>query len=155
MIGQKIRSRLERNDANASDLARYCGVSPQAAAQWLNDVAEPRRKYKARIAEFFNITVQELEYGAVLSLTPLPRSKIKVSARASKVSDQVADLMIGTELEAIQKSQEYRRGMRDRIIARLSESEIKAPFQIGTCQADAYMAGCEHGQRLIDKIEAP
>jgi transcriptional regulator with XRE-family HTH domain len=150
MIGEKIRIRLERNNSNASELARYCEVSPQAAAQWINDLAEPRRHKKELIARFFGITTQELEYGPVLSLTPLPR-KSRISLIASR---EAAELMIDAELGSTLKSFEYYEGMRDRIISNLSESQIEPPYAIGSCQADAYNAGCEHGQRLIGKIQA-
>lgn len=152
MISEKIRARLDMKDNNASDLARYCGVSPQAANQWVKGDVEPRRKYKELIAAFFGITIQELEYGPVLSLTPLQRRQQPKIANP-KVSAQVADLMVASELERSQKSIEYRQGMRDMIVAHLSKSELLFPFQSGTCQADAFAAGADHGQRLIDKIK--
>lgn len=153
MIGERIRIRLKSANSNASDLARHCGVSPQAANQWLKDQVEPRRKYKELIANFFGITPQELEYGPVLSLTPSHRSRVRVKANDPKVSNQVADLILAGEAELSLKSSEYRQGTRDRILSILSKVDRPNPHEVGTCQADAYNAGQEHGQRLLDRIQ--
>lgn len=48
-----------------SELASYCGVSPQAVKQWVDvDGTSPRGKRLEKIAEFFKISEVELVYGS-------------------------------------------------------------------------------------------
>ncbi len=70
------------------------------------------------------------------------------------MASRAADLMIAEELTGIEpKSDEYLNGMRNRIIFALSQIAIDSPFQIGTCQADAYEAGVLHAKTLIENIQ--
>lgn len=154
MISQNIKTLLEKSGKSVADLANYCGVSQQAAYQWISDEAEPRAKRKAAIASFFNIQTQELEYGPVLTLTPPKKAnKISVTLDAA-VSEHTATVMITKELRNLPpKSLEFQLGMRNHIIFRLSGVTVVSPFNAGTCQADAYDTGFTYGEALIDRLQ--
>ncbi len=157
MIGPRIQELLDAQGSNAAELARHCGVSQTAAHKWI-DGAEPRRKRKEAIAAFFGISLQEFEYGPVLSLVPIVGQKAKKSHATLDIatSEQAAEIMIFSELNTCApKSAEYRQGMLDAVIFRLSGFTRKTTFQIGTAQLDAYNAGAFHGENLINRIEVP
>lgn len=150
MIDGRIKTLLEVKGRNISELTRHCGVSLTTGYGWLSG-AEPRKERKAKIATFFDISVQELEYGSMLSLTPLGTNvKAGVDIAASV---QAADMMILAEFDRSPKSAEFKNGMRDYIVFRLSGTPKLSPYSPGTCQADAYDAGRLHGTRLIEKIK--
>lgn len=152
MIGDRIRDLLKAKSRNASDLARFCEVSPQAANQWVKNEALPRGKRIDQIAAFFGITPQELEYAPVLSLLPIPRHQ--PGAMPTEVtSRQTAELIIATELSNTPRSVEYTQGLRDRIVFKLSGIPAISSFVPGTCQADAYEAGQMRGECLIAIIQ--
>lgn len=154
MLGTRLRSLLESSDKNASELARYCDVSAQSAHNWLNNKVYPRPEKKALIAEFFGITPQELEYTQVLSLTPMARTTLFDAVTPTiAVCEQAANLVIVTELAKHPRSSEYVQGMRQKIVSLLTHTEINHSFISGTCQADAYEAGCLHAERIISTIQ--
>ncbi len=154
MIGLRIQELLDAQERSIAELAQWCGVSHTAAYKWVGG-AEPRRERRVAIAAFFNMPLQEFEYGPVLSLVPIVRQKVKKSHATLDIvtSEQAAEIMVFSELNSCgPKSAEYRHGMLDSIISRLSGHARKTTFQIGTAQADAYNAGLLHGENLINKI---
>lgn len=145
MIGERIRSLLEAQQKKPADLAEWCEVTVQAVHLWLNG-AEPKTSRREQIAAFFNITAQELEYAPLLSLTVTRTTNTATSTS----SEQVAAVMIASATSNVARSPEYKKGMRDRIVSSLTKLPIASSFSIGTCQADAYIAGCEHADRLLN-----
>lgn len=64
-IGNRIKSLLEtKNGGNQSELARFCGVSPQAVQKWITGDTSPGKKNIKRAAEFLGVTPAELHFGA-------------------------------------------------------------------------------------------
>jgi transcriptional regulator with XRE-family HTH domain len=53
----------QKNGGNRSELARFAGVTPQAAQLWLNGDVMPRSPKLKLIAKFFGISEAELVYG--------------------------------------------------------------------------------------------
>lgn len=151
MLSDRIRQLLIANSKNASDLARYVDVTPQAAAKWLSG-AEPRPKVKEKIARFFGLTPQELEYGNLLALSSPRPEATKINATLSRtLAEHTADSMIDQELKhSGAKSPEYIEGMRNFLLFRLSGIHIPSSYRPGTCQADAYEAGYAHGRILLE-----
>lgn len=63
-VNEKIKQLLTERRLTMSELASYCGVSPQAVKQWVDaDGTSPRGKRLKKIAEFFKISEIELVYG--------------------------------------------------------------------------------------------
>lgn len=61
---QRLQEALERkNGGNASELARYSGVTPQAVSKWLKGMQFPRDKALDKAAEFLNVTPEYLKFG--------------------------------------------------------------------------------------------
>lgn len=63
-----IAKRLEfflskKNGGNQSELARFCGVTPQAVQKWLAGKSEPRGKNLNQVSEFLGVTPVELKFG--------------------------------------------------------------------------------------------
>lgn len=152
MLAQRIQKLLDINKRTATDLAVFVGVSPQAAHGWLAG-SEPRGYRKERIAAFFGLTRQELEYAPVLSLNHIPK-RLSATDASPAFSEQAADLMIEKSLHGMQRSMEYRQGMRDKILELISGQALKQPFQAGSCFADAYEAGISHAERLFSESES-
>lgn len=152
MLSERIQALLSINRRTATDLALYCGVTPQAAHGWLTG-AEPRAHRKEVIAAFFGISRQALEYAPLLSLNHF-HNKVDGSYVTPEVSEQAADMMIAKALDGNPpRSVEYRQGMRDMAIQILSGKTLKLPFQMGSCQADAYLAGGAHAEELFSELQ--
>lgn len=65
-ISKRIEHYLEiKNGGNQSELARYCGVSPQAVQKWIAGGSEPRGKNLQLIAEFLGVSEVTLKFGNV------------------------------------------------------------------------------------------
>lgn len=137
-IATRIAILLEDDPAcrNVSDMARHCGVSAQAAHQWVKGASEPKGDRREFIAAFFGLSRQELEFGEIYS-----------RRKPAFVSGKTAQSMIEKAMQSAPKSQEYVEGMRDW----LTESPFKraAKYAPGTCQADAYDAGKTHALKLL------
>ncbi len=141
-IGERLRILLEINHATMPALARHCQVHYQSVYNWVMCVSEPRTKNKKAIAEFFKITPQELEFAPILSLTRVvPQEKLLESMDVAMVR-HAAELMLNKELAALPpRSQEFKDGLLDALIHAISGLNPSCPFELGTCQADAYGAG--------------
>lgn len=152
MLAQRIQKLLDYHNRTATDLALYCGVTPQAVHGWLKG-SEPRGTKKALIAEFFGITRQQLEFAAVLSLNHLA-TRSPTSHISPEVSEQAAQLMIAKALNGDRpRSVEFRQGMKAEIVRLLSGRHANCPFEAGTCTADAYMAGVAHAGIIFPELE--
>lgn len=154
MLANRIRQLLAENRQHVSDLAKHTGVTAQAAYKWLNG-SEPRPKQKSLIASFFGLTLQELEYGPLVSLAPLASTIRRLSGKLDPgIADGTISLMIESELNGTQRSPEYQLGMRHALVLRLCSVRHEPPYQGGTCQLDAYDSGIKHGLQLIDRLQA-
>ncbi len=156
-LGCRIKMLLDLHYKVPQDLATYCKVSHTAAHNWING-AEPRPVKKQAIAAFFNVTVQDLEYAPILSLSPILRtSNSGVRTTLDRImSEQTADMLIFQELNTCApKSNEYRLGMRDYVVARLSGTELPTRFQSGSVQSDAYNAGTSHAEIFMNLAQIP
>ncbi|NIA00979.1 helix-turn-helix domain-containing protein [Massilia sp. CCM 8734] len=61
---QRLREALQRkNGGNASELARYAQVVPQAVSKWLTGTQFPRDRALDLAAEFLNVTPEYLKFG--------------------------------------------------------------------------------------------
>ena len=48
---------------NQSELARFCGLSPQAVQKWISGETAPRGKNLIKAAEFLGVSPIELQFG--------------------------------------------------------------------------------------------
>lgn len=152
MLAQRIQKLLDYHRKTATELATHCGVSPQAAHGWLSG-SEPRPERKELIASFFGITRQQLEFSSVFSLNHLATRAHKGHARP-EVTEQAAQLMITKALLGnTPRSVEFRQGMHDEIVRLLAGIPVLCPFEIGTCWADAYMAGVAYAGIKFPELE--
>lgn len=63
-IGERIKDLLHtKNGGNQSELARFCGVSPQAVQKWIAGETSPRGKNLTKAAEFLGVSPMELQFG--------------------------------------------------------------------------------------------
>lgn len=63
-IGLRIAHYLMlKNGGNQSELARHCGVSPQAVQKWIAGISEPRGKNFEKTAEFLGVSEVILKFG--------------------------------------------------------------------------------------------
>lgn len=63
-IATRINALLEKkNGGNQSDLARFCGVSPQAVQKWIAGASSPKGKNLESVAAFFNVTPAYIQFG--------------------------------------------------------------------------------------------
>lgn len=154
MNGSRIKVLLQQQKKSASQLARFCNVSAQGALNWINEEkpCQPREKHLDAIAEFFGISRQHLEYGALLCISTPQIPSSNVGNLNLKMSISTAEILISKELDGIQKSHEFISGMTDKIVHKLSGVSKPCSFRIGTCQHDAYMAGASHAERIISNI---
>ena len=51
---------LKENRYKAKDLAEACGVTPAAVTHWMNGTCMPSVENLKKIAQFFNVTLDEL-----------------------------------------------------------------------------------------------
>lgn len=152
MFHHQLQQYLTAQERHVPQLAAYCDVSEQAAYRWVSGKAEPRPKMKARIAEFFGISQQKLEYGPVLSLDAIGPDTAPLNSDPDSAV-QAAQLIVAAELSICQpKSQEYRQGMLDFVIYKLSGQDSPLRFLEGTCQFEAYQAGYDHSEDLLYKL---
>lgn len=147
----RIKVLLQHRKKSASQLARFCNVSVQATLNWIDPEhgCNPREKHLDAIAEFFGITRQQLEYGPLLCISPPEIPVEHVGNLNLKISISTAELLISKELDGVAKSQEFRLGMLDRIVHKLSGVTRPCLFRTGTCQYDAYMAGSTHAEYIV------
>jgi len=69
-IGKRIeRLLLLKNGGNQSELARYCGITPQAVQKWIAGGSEPRGKNLVMCADFFRVTPAYLKFGEKETIT--------------------------------------------------------------------------------------
>lgn len=54
----------KKNDGNQSELARHCGVTPQAVQKWIAGKTEPKGKNLSLVAQFLGISAVELKFGS-------------------------------------------------------------------------------------------
>lgn len=67
-IGNRLSHLLMlKNGGNQSELARYCGVTPQAVQQWMAGKTVPRAGKLKLAAEFLNSTPEEILFGVKAS----------------------------------------------------------------------------------------
>lgn len=59
-LKKRIEELLAAKKANMSDLATFCGVTPQAVQQWVSMGRMPRPERLKRIAKYFGISESEL-----------------------------------------------------------------------------------------------
>lgn len=154
MDGTRIRILLQHSNRTASQLARHCQVSAQAACNWIKPghASKPRDEKLDLIAEFFGISRQQLEYGPILSISSADIPVKNVGNLNVKMSTSAAEMMISKELDGSPRSAEFKIGMRDRIVHKLSGVNAHSDFRAGTCQYDAYMAGRAHAETIISKL---
>lgn len=154
MNGARIRVLLQHNNRSASQLARYCQVSPQAALNWIKEgsASKPRESHLDAIAEFFGISRKELEYGSLLCLGSIDIPKKNIGNLNVNMAHRAAELMISREIDSSIRSPEFKAGMLDRIVHKLSGMNTVASFKAGTCQYDAYMAGRSHAENIIANL---
>jgi len=63
-IGKRIERLLNlKNGGNQSELARYCGITPQAVQKWIAGESEPRGKNLTMCAEFLSVSPAHLKFG--------------------------------------------------------------------------------------------
>lgn len=53
------------------------------------------------------------------------------------------------------RSQAYRRGVLDMLLARLDGAKLACPFRLGTAEADAYFSGGDEGRLLAAQAKLP
>jgi phage repressor protein C with HTH and peptisase S24 domain len=56
-----------KNGGNQSELARFCGVTPQAVQKWIAGQTEPRGANLERAAEFLGVSQSELKFGTAVA----------------------------------------------------------------------------------------
>ena len=72
---------------NQSELARFCGVTPQAVQQWLADKTSPRGKTLNRAAEFLGVSPAELQFGKDALKSAPNATRADFVVESSKESD--------------------------------------------------------------------
>lgn len=154
MDRSRIKVLLQQRKQTPSHLARFCGVSAQAALNWVDEEhgCNPREKHLDQIAEFFGITRQQLEYGPLLCISAPEIPTKNVGNLNLKMSISTAEILITKELDGVSKSQEFRLGMLDRIVHKLSGVSRPNQFRQGTCQYDAYMAGVSYAEVIVSNL---
>lgn len=154
LLNERLRELLEVQMKTTPQLARYVNVTPQCAHKWVTGQSEPRSKVKPLIAQFFGLSVQQLEYGPLVLLTESKPELTKVDAALSNtLAEHSANLMIEAELKQIgQRSPEYISGMKDYLLFKLTGTVLACGFSPGTCQRDAYEAGYAHGKILVSEL---
>lgn len=153
MISEQLKQLAASHGVSASAIARHCGVSAQAACNWINGKGEPKGGHKLKLAEFFKISVQALEYGPILSLNQLHALNDEMPYHP-EFSEQAAELIMTAGIEPNQpRSAAFREGMRDRIILKLHGKDRPCPFPIGSPEFDAYQFGAFQGENLIDRLK--
>lgn len=63
-IGTRIAENRRRKGLTQDELAEYMGVSSQAVSKWENDISCPDITLLPKLADYFNISVDELLRGA-------------------------------------------------------------------------------------------
>lgn len=56
----KLHELIKENRYKIKDIAEVCGVSPSAVTHWLNGSCMPSIENLKKIAEFFDVTIDEL-----------------------------------------------------------------------------------------------
>lgn len=150
----RIKVLLQYRKKSASQLARFCNVSVQATLNWIDAEhgCNPREKHLDAIAEFFGITRQQLEYGPLLCISTPDLPLQNVGNLNLKMSIATAELLISKELDGASKSQEFKLGMLDRIVHKLSGVSRPCLFRTGTCQYDAYMSGATLAEDIVSSF---
>ena len=59
-IGKRIKNLRNRDDVTQEKLADAIGVTSQAISKWENEIGYPDIEYITPIANFFNVTIDEL-----------------------------------------------------------------------------------------------
>lgn len=62
-MGQRIAELRKKRGLTQEELAEQLGVSPQAVSKWENDLACPDIMTLPKLADFFNVTIDELLRG--------------------------------------------------------------------------------------------
>lgn len=93
-----------------------------------------------------------MEYGPLLCISSPDIPSANVGNLNLKMSISTAEILISKELDGIPKSQEFKAGMLDRIVRKLSGVNRPTQFRQGTCEYDAYMAGCSHAESIISNL---
>lgn len=82
-IGKKISEFRKEKGIKQEQMAELCGVSPQAVSKWENDISCPDILLLPKIAEIFDITVDEL-------LSEKPKNETHfVSSESRKKTDDL------------------------------------------------------------------
>lgn len=155
MIGHRLQALLQEHGKSVIQLAEHCEVSAQSVYNWLHGTSAPLGKRKDAIASFFGVSLQELDYGPVLSLVPIPSKPHASAAKLNpKIAQHTTDLIMSAELNKHPpKSVEYMEGMRNRLFLMYAGVASKSKYSPGTCQSDAYDAGYLHGTHLIFELQ--
>lgn len=78
-MNERIKKLLTTRRQTMSELAAFCGVTPQAVKQWVDENGtSPRGKRLQKIAEFFELSESDLQYGDIETLA----AKAKHSANS-------------------------------------------------------------------------
>jgi SOS-response transcriptional repressor LexA len=97
-IGKRIEHYLNiKNGGNQSELARYCGLSPQAVQKWMADDSEPRGKNLQLAAEFLNVTQVELKFGS----QPTSNQNIQQAPLGSRKIPLISYVQAGAMAEVV------------------------------------------------------
>jgi len=62
-LGNRIARLRKRKDITQDELAEYMGVTAQAVSKWENDITCPDISALPKLADYFNVTVDELLRG--------------------------------------------------------------------------------------------
>ncbi|HNX15108.1 MAG TPA: helix-turn-helix transcriptional regulator [Oscillospiraceae bacterium] len=73
-LGNRIARLRKRKEITQDELAEYMGISPQAVSKWENDITCPDITALPKLADYFNVTVDELLRGE-------SQDKVKVVAK--------------------------------------------------------------------------
>ena len=111
-LGNRIARLRKRKDITQDQLAEYMGISAQAVSKWENDITCPDITALPKLADYFNVTVDELLRGEPQDKVKLVPQKergdlsnavfrVKVlSAKGDKVNVNLPMIFIKTALES-------------------------------------------------------
>ena len=60
MLGQKIKDLRKQKHISQTELGKFVGVSQTTVTAWENGRAEPSSPFLAKLADFFNVTTDQL-----------------------------------------------------------------------------------------------
>ncbi|MCA5919288.1 LexA family transcriptional regulator [Pectobacterium brasiliense] len=95
-VGQRIKRLRKMTKTSQKDLGRYCGVSDVAVGYWEKDINSPSGEPVAKLAKFFNTSVDYILYGTKFEgelITSVRRVPVLSWVQAGLFTESTSDLI--------------------------------------------------------------